>query len=424
MHWKLCACSLAFVTTLLLGCAERSWRPDADAALRELAAALHRDAIVVDTHNDVSSFWIVDAGFDLAMDGDGRDDRTPWIHWILPWLPGAPEGAQIRTQIDFARAQRGGLDAQFFSVWVSPDFYDPDQPQPGRAKQRAGAIIDSIDEQLRRHPDRMELARSSDDVRRIAASGKLAALLGIEGGHAIEDDLQTLRHFYQRGVRYMALTWSFTHNWADSAGAAGEPEAQRRHHGLSPFGETVVREMNDLGMLIDVSHASDETFWDALKVTRAPIIASHSAARALVAQPRNLSDDMLRAIGANGGVVMINFMGMGLDPHRSTSGFMLDLLLHGGKPAVSVSDVVDHIEHVIGVAGVEHVGLGSDFDGSPRVFFPVGLRDVGDYPAITLELLGRGHSAEHVRMILGENLLRALAAAESASTAEDPRPPR
>ncbi len=399
---------------VFVGCEDRRWQVDADADLRERAEIIHRESVVLDSHNDVASFWIVDNGFDLAMDGDGDGTRSPWVHWMIPWLPGAPAGPRIRTQIDFARAERGGLDAQFFSIWVSPEFYDPDAPEPGRAMERADAIIDSLDEQLRRHPDRIELARSSGDVRRIAAKGKLAALLGIEGGHAIEDDLQTLRHFYERGVRYMTLTWSFTHGWADSAGGAGEPEAERRHGGLSPFGETVVRQMNDLGMLVDVSHVSDETFWDALEVTGAPIIASHSSARALVPQPRNLSDDMLRAIGANGGVVMINFMGMVLDPDKNTFQFILDLLLHSGSTDVSVSDVVDHIEHVVEVAGIEHVGLGSDFDGSPRIFFPMGLRDVGDFPTITLELLRRGYNAEQIRMILGENFLRVLTAAERA----------
>jgi membrane dipeptidase len=414
MPVKLGVCPLALASILFAGCADRGWKTDVGADLRERAATIHRESIVLDSHNDVASFWIVDDGFDLAMDGDGDNDRTPWIHWMVPWLPAAPAGPQIRTQIDFARAERGGLDAQFFSVWVSREFYDPDAPAPGRAKERAEAIIDSLYEQLRRHPDRMELARSGDDVRRIAGEGKLAALLGLEGGHAIEHDLQTLRDFYERGVRYMTLTWSFTHSWADSAGGSGEPEAERRHGGLSAFGETVVREMNDLGMLVDVSHVSDETFWDTMEVTRAPVIASHSSARALVQLRRNLSDDMLRAIGSNGGVIMINFMGMVLDPDKSTFRFILDLLLHGGNADVSVSEVVDHIEHVIEVAGIEHVGLGSDFDGSPRIFFPMGLRDVADFPTITLELLRRGYDAEQIQMVLGENLLRVLAAAEQA----------
>jgi membrane dipeptidase len=414
MHITLHVSLLALVPVLLLGCEDRSWRADVGTDLRERAAAIHRESIVLDGHNDVTSFWIVDHGFDLAMDGDEGGDRSPWLHWMVPWLPGAPTGQRIRTQIDFARAERGGLDAQFFSVWVSPDYYDADEPAPGRARERADAILDSIDEQLRLHPDRMQLARTADEVRRIAAEGRLAALVGIEGGHAIEDDLQTLRHFHERGVRYMTLTWSFTHGWADSAGGAGEPDAERLHGGLSPFGETVVRKMNDLGMLVDVSHVSDETFWDTLAVTRAPVIASHSSARALVPLPRNMSDDMLRAIAANDGVVMINFMGMTLDPDKSTLSFILDLLLHGGGTDVSVSDVVDHIEHVVEVAGIEHVGLGSDFDGSPGSFFPMGLRSVSDFPNVTLELLRRGYSGDEIQLILGENLLRVLGAAESA----------
>jgi membrane dipeptidase len=395
-----------------LGCDDRSWRVDADAELLERAAALHRESLVIDGHNDVASFWVVDAGFDLAMDGNEEGDRSPWLHWMAPWLPGAPSGARIRTQTDLARAERGGLDAQFFSVWVGPEHYDPDEPAPGRARARADAILDAIDEQVRRNPDRLALARTAADVRRISGEGRVAALLGIEGGHAIEDDLGSLRHFHERGVRYLTLTWSFTHGWADSSGGSRQGEGERRHGGLSPFGLTVVRELNDLGMLVDVSHASDETFWDVLEVTRAPVIASHSSARALAPHQRNLSDDMLRAVGDNGGVVMVNFMGMVLDPHRSSFRFILDLLLHGFEPEVSVSDVVDHVEHVAEVAGVEHVGLGSDFDGSPRSFFPVGLRDVGDLPNVTLELLRRGWEPEEIRKVLGENLLRALAAAE------------
>jgi membrane dipeptidase len=408
---------LALVASSLAGCGDRSWSVEVDDDLRERAAALHRESTVLDGHNDVTSFWIVDDGFDLAMDGDEEGDRSPWLHWMAPWLPGAPGGAGIRTQTDFARAERGGLDAQFFSVWVSPEYYDPDEPVPGRAKARAEAILDSIDEQLRLHPDRLQLAKSAAEVRSITAAGRIAALIGIEGGHAIEDDLRVLRHFYGRGVRYMTLTWSFTHGWADASGGSRQGGGERRHGGLSPFGETVVREMNDLGMLVDVSHASDETFWDALAVTRAPVIASHSSARALAPHPRNLSDDMLRAIGANEGVVMINFMGMVLDPHRSSFRFILDLLLHGGSTEVSVSHVVDHIEHVASVAGIEHVGLGSDFDGSPRSFFPMGLRDVSDLPNITLELLRRGYDPDQIRRILGENLLRVLAAAERARDA-------
>ncbi len=392
---------------VFLACSQRSWQVDVPDELRARAAAIHRDSIVLDGHNDIASFWIVDYGFDLGTNGDEPEDRSPWPHWIFPWLP-APAGPErIRTQTDFARIDRGALDAQFFSVWVSPDYH-----AAGRSIERANAIIDAIDVQLERHTDRMELAVSADDVRRISGEGKFAVLLGIEGGHAIEDDLQALRDFHARGVRYLTLTWSFSHGWADASGGSGEGPGERRHGGLSEFGETVVREMNDLGMLVDISHASDETFWDAIRVARAPVIASHSSARALVGIPRNLSDEMLRAIAANGGVVMVNCMAMMVDPDEPGElGFALDVLLHGGRANASVADVVDHIEHVVEIAGIEHVGLGSDFDGSPPSFFPMGLRDVSDFPNITLELLRRGYSEEQIRLILGENILRVLSAA-------------
>ena len=408
-----------WLLALLVGCNERGGQGEVSEDLRSRAAALHRESLVLDGHNDIASFWMIDDGFDLGMDGDEPGDRSPWVHWIFPWLPapGAPE--RIATQTDLARVRRGGLDAQFFSVWVSPGHYDPEASGTGRSSARAHAILDVIHAQAGQHPDRLELAVSAEDVRRIAAEGKLAVLLGIEGGHAIESDLATLRDFYERGVRYMTLTWSFTHAWADSSGGSGQGDAEPRHGGLSEFGETVVREMNDLGMLVDVSHVSDEAFWDVIEVTRVPVIASHSSVRALAANPRNLSDDMLRAIAANGGVVMICFMAMMIDPDAVTSArFALDLLLHGGRSGASVADVVDHIDHVVRVAGVEHIGLGSDFDGSPERFFPAGLSDVGDFPNLTLELLRRGYTPEQIRLIMGENVLRVLSAAEQGAARE------
>jgi membrane dipeptidase len=239
--------------------------------LEARARALHRDAIVVDGHNDLPML-LLDHGFDLGMDGAASGTTSPWPWFFLPWLPGRPAGEDLRTDTDLARMTRGGLDAQFFSIWVDPDHYDPERP--GLATARARAMIDALLEQVRRHPDRLALAASADDVRRIAASGRHAALMGLEGGHAIEDDLGTLRGFHLRGVRYLTLTWSFSHTWADSSGDAG------RNGGLTEFGRDVVRELNDLGMLVDVSHVSDPTFWDALETSRAPLIASHSSARA------------------------------------------------------------------------------------------------------------------------------------------------
>ena len=391
----------------LLACA-------ANAAPRELDAdvdadAIHHEAIVVDGHNDVST-WILDFGFDLGMDGWEERDRWGWLWFDSPDSFGSPSAERLRTHTDLARIASGGLDAQFVSIWVSPEYYDPEDPEPGVAIARAHAMIDAVEAQVARHPERLALTPTAAAVRRAVADGKLAVLLGVEGGHAIEDDLENLRALQRRGVRYMTLTWSFSHGWADAADAP-LGSASRRHGGLSDFGREVVREMNDLGVLVDISHASDETFWDALETTRAPVIASHSSVRSLADVPRNLSYEMLRALAANGGVAMINFSTMYLD-ERKTSSLKLgwDWLVHLGGSATTVSHVADHVEHVIRVAGIDHVGLGSDFDGTP--FVPTDLRHVGDLPNVTAELLRRGHSETDIRKILGENVLRVLAEAE------------
>ena len=381
-------------------------------ALDARALALHRDAIVIDGHNDVA-LWLLHFDFDLGMDGWEPADRWAWFHYELPWLPRRPDAQELRTHTDLARIASGGLDAQFFSVWANPDHYDVAEPA-GFAFARANEIIDAYDAQLARHPDRLERALTAGDVRRIAAQGKLAFLLGVEGGHMIEDDLANLRALHARGARYMTLTWSFSLDWAGSSGDAG------RDHGLSDFGRDVVREMNALGMLIDVSHVSDPTFWDVMEATRAPVIASHSSVRALVDHPRNMSDEMLEAIAANGGVVMINFFTMFLDARKVSPGALSwDWLSTFGGSETTVAHVVDHIEHVARVAGIDHVGLGSDFDGGP--FMPTDLRHVGDLPNLTAELLRRGHSDAEIRKVLGENVLRVLAEAERQAT---PQPGR
>jgi len=397
---------LAFLLTSSVGIAMAA---DEEQSLEERAATIHRDAIVIDGHNDVA-IWIMDFGFDLAMDGWEPQDRWAWFHLAIPWLPWRPGADRLRTHTDLRRLEAGGLDAQFFSVWVSPEHYDVDHPVPGSAVSRANAIIDALEKQAKRHSARLEIAFSSEDVRRIVSSGKHAMLLGIEGGYTIEDNLENLRQFYRRGVRYMTLTWSFSHSWADSA---GDPlhDAEALHGGLTDFGRKVVREMNNLGMLVDVSHVSDETFWDTLAISRAPVIASHSSVRAIAPHPRNLSDDMLGAVARNGGVVMINFSVLYLDPRKTTPWKLAwDWVVHPGGSETSVSQVADHIDHVVRLAGVEHVGLGSDFDGAP--FLPAGLQHVGELPHITLELVRRGYTAEDLRKILGENLLRVLSEAD------------
>lgn len=393
---------MANAAVLLLGAPPAAAEEDATPAS---AAALHRDAIVIDGHNDVA-LWLLDFDFDLGMDGWEPADRWAWFHYEFPWLPGRPDPRELRTHTDLARIEAGGLDAMFFSVWVNPD-HGRAAPA-GFAFSRANEIIDLYDAQLARHPDRLERASTADDVRRISAKGKLAYLLGVEGGHMIEGDLAKLRALHLRGARYLTLTWSFSLDWAGSSGDAG------RDRGLSDFGRDVVREMNRLGMLVDVSHVSDATFWDVLETTRAPIIASHSSARALVDHPRNLSNEMLEGVAANGGVVMVNFFTMLLDSRKATPGALTwDWLRTLGGSDTTVAHLVDHIEHVALVAGIDHVGLGSDFDGGP--FMPIDLRHVGELPNVTAELLRRGHSETDVRKILGENLLRVLAAAEQTA---------
>ena len=293
------AAASAAACLLLLAC-DRGRDPSPPPDPR--AEQIHRQAIVIDGHNDVG-IWILDSGFDLGMDGADPRKRSIETWMLLMRYLSPPPGDELRTHTDLARLERGGVDAQFFSIWA-----DPRGRGPGEYRTRAIEMIEALLGQFVRHAGRLTLAVSAQDIREAAAAGKIAGLMGLEGGHAIEDELENVENFYDLGIRYMTLTWSNTNGWADSSGDV------RRHGGLTDFGREVVGEMNRLGMLVDVSHVSDETFWDVIEVTRAPVIASHSSARALVDVPRNLSDEMLRAVGENGGVVMVNFGGSFIDP--------------------------------------------------------------------------------------------------------------
>jgi len=384
------------IPALILGVA-------ASAEAVPVAERIHREAVVVDGHNDVTT-WILDFGYDLGMNGADPAKRNAAIYWALGWLLPRPSGDQLRTHTDLERLKAGGVDAQFFSIFAHPRY----AKAPGGTKERAFQMIDALEEQIRRHGDDLELAIRAEDVRRISRSGRIAVLMGLEGGHAIEDDLVNLREFRNRGVRYMTLTWNNTNSWADSS------SDDSVHGGLTEFGREVIREMNRLGVVVDVSHASDETFWHAVETTRAPLMASHSSARALVRNPRNLSDEMLKAVAHNGGIVMVTFGGTFIDPRKATTwGIIKDVILHCGPSRVALDLLLDHIDHVVRVAGIDHVGLGSDFDGT--IFLPEDATDVSGFPGVTSGLLDRGYSEVDIRRILGENALRVLEEAEAVA---------
>src|SRR6266851_5765533 len=389
---------------LLVGLSAAAQSPR-DEKLWQQALAIHRRAIVIDTHNDITT----------AMTNDDYD------------LSGTPP-VPYRTSLE--RMKQGGMTAEFFSLYVRPWYVEH-----GGAARRTLDMIDSVYRAVERHPTDLMLATSAADIRRAKREKKIAALMGIEGGHAIENSLPALRQFYRLGVRYMALTWNNTNDWADAA------RGEKKHHGLSDFGKDVVGEMNRLGMLVDVSHVSDKTMSDALDVSTAPIIASHSSARALSNVPRNIPDDLLQRIAKKNGVVQVNFYSVFVDaatvtPQNAERDARLKaqqdainekykndperLAEEGDKleaanplPPLPISKLIDHIDHIVKVAGIDHVGLGADFDGANDM--PEGAKDVSMLPNITYELLKRGYSEQDIRKILGENFLRVFADAEAVA---------
>jgi membrane dipeptidase len=382
-----------------------------DTSVSAKARALHDSAIVVDTHADTPQRFL-DESFDI-----GSTDLNDIGHLSLD------------------KARRGNLGAEFFSIWVDPE------TNQGHFARHTFDLIDSVYEQAARHPDRMMMAFSVADIERAHQEHKLAALMGIEGGHSIENDMHLLRDYYRLGVRYMTLSWSNTNEWADSSGDINDPKVQH-HNGLTDFGKQVVLEMNRLGMMVDISHVADKTFWDTIAVTKAPVIASHSSARALVNAPRNMTDDMLQAVAKNGGVVQVNFFSGFLDEdYRKAADAQskeksaaiqkyVDSLKAQGKPVNYIEinrldrewiakiprppfkALIDHIDHIAMVAGVDHVGLGSDFDGVSGAT-PQGMDSASDLPKITQGLLDRGYSADDIKKILGGNILRVFRQVET-----------
>jgi membrane dipeptidase len=377
------------------------------------ARAIHDSAIVVDTHADTPQRFL-DENYDI-----GNTDPKDIGH----------------VSLDKARA--GNLGAEFFSIWVEP------KTNQGHYAQHTLDLIDSVYQQAARHPDRMMMAYSVADIERAHKEKKLAALMGVEGGHSIENDIHLLRDFYRLGVRYMTLSWSNTNEWADSSGDIDDAKVQH-HNGLTDFGKQVVLEMNRLGMMVDISHVADKTFWDTIATTTAPVIASHSSARALTDAPRNMTDDMLRAVAKNGGVVQVNFFNGFIDENfwkaaqaqakarEAAVEAQLAAEKAAGKvptyldedriqrewaakiPRPPLKSLIDHIDHIAKVAGVDHVGLGSDFDGVSGAT-PEGIDSAADLPKITQALLERGYSADDIHKILGGNLLRVFREVERVS---------
>ena len=370
------------------------------------AQSLYRTAIVIDTHNDMPS-KVLDDGYD------------PDVRHAAGFR--ATEG-----NTDLPRLIESGLTAEFMSAWVDA----PYAATPGASFDRAMRYITTIHAFTERHPDRLLFATTAADVRRAKQEGKVAILIGVEGGHAIEGSLDRLRDLYAHGARYLTLTWNNGTPWAGSSiGADGT-----RTGGLTPFGRDVIHEMNRLGMLVDLSHVSDSTFFDALAVSTVPVIASHSSARALNDVRRNLSDEQLRAIARNGGVVNVNFYSLFLDSayrrrmdkvdetiraaRRNVASFARDSAAERARiaalrdslvaaiPPTPFNVLIDHIDHVAKVAGIDHVGLGSDFDGVSAL--PEGMEDVTRLPRIAQALLDRGYSDDDVRKILGGNMLRVM----------------
>lgn len=352
----------------------------------KMVADVQRSAILIDTHNDVTSRTV--AGFDIGK--PSADGHT-----------------------DVPRLRAGGVGAVFFAVYVAANY-----AKEHTAGRRALDMIDTVRHDIvGGHPNDFVLATSAAEIEAAHRQGKVAALMGIEGGHAIEDDIRTLRDFYSLGVRYMTLTHSNTNNWADSSGDITNKEIQH-HNGLTDFGKQVVAEMNRLGMIVDISHVADKTFWDVIEVSKAPPFASHSSCRALSNVPRNMTDEMIVALAKKGGVVQINFSCSFLSQKAADDVARRGRGGRGGRGAeppvrATLDDVVAHIDHVVKIAGINAVGIGSDFDGVECT--PAGLDDVSKYPALTRALLEKGYSADDIRKIYGGNTLRLMRAVEKAA---------
>jgi membrane dipeptidase len=397
--------ALLLLPALLLGPSRLFPAERTRAEAEEVARRVLQQAIVIDTHEDTPQL-LLDEGYDLA------DPNSPFM-------------------VSIPKMRAGHLGAAFFSIWVDVKWPRND------LIQRGIDLIDAVQEQAARHSSEIGLATTADEIQRLHEQHKIAILMGLEGGHIIQDDLRALNTFYRLGIRYMTLTHTANTDWADSSGD------KARWNGLTDTGRQVVERMNRLGMMVDVSHVSDKTFFDVLAVTGAPVIASHSSCRALCNAPRNMTDEMIRALAKNGGVIQINFYSAFLDQdylaarkkiskqidaalaaaraerakrgERLTYGQEVEIMrrLANGIPAPGFERIADHIDHAVQVGGVDHVGLGSDFDGIDSA--PRGMEDVSKLPALVVELARRGYSEEDLTKILGGNLLRVMRRVEQGA---------
>jgi membrane dipeptidase len=403
----------ALLVSILFMAIASARQPARRDVISERARRVHSEAIVIDTHADTPQRLVFDRSFDIGA-------------------------RNITGHIDIPRMREGGTDAEFFSIWVSGDITGPP------AVKRALDQIDAVREAARLHPDDLVLATTAREIRQAAARKQIAALMGVEGGHMIDDDLRILRVYASLGVRYLTLTHFKNNNWADSS--TDKPA----HDGLTGFGRDVIRELNRLGVMVDVSHVSDKTFHDAIALSRAPVIASHSSCRSIANHPRNMSDSMMLALAKNGGVVMINyelsFLSEEFRKAQAAAGndvttqlqkveaqckgddacvtvtmnrISRELMESGKMPRVTWEKIIDHIDHAAKVAGIDHVGLGSDFDGATM---PIGMEDASKQPRITEALLARGYSEQDVTKILGGNLLRVMERNEEVSRNLAPPP--
>ncbi len=383
-----------------------------DAGLWQKALKIHKKAVIVDGHNDVPS-PMVDEDYGLASDSRGKfhkDDGTPF-------------------HSDLSRFKAGGITGEFFSIYVSGNDY-----QKGGKMRRAMDLIDATYREVEKNPNQLSFCTTAAEIRKAKKQGKVCVLMGIEGGYVIENSLYALRNFYRLGIRYMTLTHNVSHDWADAH------RGEVKHNGLSDFGKEVVREMNRLGMLIDISHVSVKVMNDALDVSTAPIIASHSSARGVSDHTRNVPDEILKRVAKNGGVIMLNFYPAFLDSRTNTEEnersaklkpqidalkeqfkndqqayFEAERRLLAQNPIYmpDYKRIVDHIDHIKKVASIDIVGLGSDFDGVP--YLPEGMKGAEDLILVTYEMLKRGYSEQDIRKVLGENFMRAFTQAEKVA---------